>query len=127
MQPELVKLEVSPRLARIIGPLLHSGQAVALLAGPSFAFSLLGSRRLVECSLGMHMADEVNIERQVREDALTSVGAVAGDDDFIVGEPLGNHDDEFPGQFRSGAMIRILLGLGGFLLALFPLRTLLPL
>src|SRR5271157_6117965 len=43
----------------------------------------------------MHMADEVNVGRQVREDALTSVGAVTGDDDLIVGEPLGHHDDEF--------------------------------
>ena len=43
---------------------------------------------------------------------------------LIVGEPQGHHDDEFQGQFRSGAMIRVVLGLGVFLLALFPLRIL---
>ena len=43
------------------------------------------------------MADEVNVGRQVREDALTAVGAVTGDDDLIVGKPLGHHDDEFQG------------------------------
>ena len=73
------------------------------------------------------MADEVNVGRQVREDALAAVGAVTGDDDLLVGEPLGHHDDEFQGQFRPGAMIRIVLGFGGFLLALFPLRILFPL
>ena len=36
----------------------------------------------------MHMADEVNVGRQVREDALTAVGAVTGDDDLLVG---GSH------------------------------------
>ena len=36
------------------------------------------------------MADEMNVGRQVREDALTAVGAVTGDDDLIVGEPLGH-------------------------------------
>ena len=45
----------------------------------------------------MHMADEVNVGRQVREDALTTVGAVTGDDDLLVGELLGHHDDEFQG------------------------------
>ena len=97
MQPELVKLEFRPRSVRIVGPLLHAGQPVPFLAGRSFAFFFLGRRRLVECSIGMHMADEVNVGRQVREDALTAVGAVTGDDDLLVGEPLGHHDDEFQG------------------------------
>ena len=96
MQPELVELEFRPRSVRIVGPLLHAGQPVPFLAGRSFAFSFLGVR-LVECSIGMHMADEVNVGRQVREDALTAVGAVTGDDDLLVGEPLGHHDDEFQG------------------------------
>jgi len=122
MQPELVKLEFSPRLARIIGPLLHPGQLVSFLAGRSFGFLSFGRRRFVERSLGMDMADEMNIGGQMRENALTAVGAVAGDEDLLVGEPLGHHDDEFQGQFRSSAMIRIVLGFGGFLLALFPLR-----
>ena len=73
------------------------------------------------------MADEMDVGGQMREDALTAVGAVAGDDDLIVGEPLGHQVDEFQGQFRSGAMIGIVLGFGGFLLALFPLRILFPL
>ena len=72
MQPELVKLEFRPRSVRIVGPLLHAGQPVPFLAGRSFAFFFLGSRRLVEGSIGMHMADEVNVGRQVREDALTA-------------------------------------------------------
>ena len=75
----------------------------------------------------MDMADEMNVGRQMRQDALTAVGAVAGDDDLVVGEPPGDQVDEFQGQFRSGAMIRIVLGLGGFLLAFFPLRFFFPL
>ena len=97
MQPELVKLEFRPRSVRIVGPLLHAGQPVPFLAGRSFAFFFLGRRRLAAGSIGMHMADEVNVGRQVREDALTAVGAVTGDDDLLVGEPLGHHDDEFQG------------------------------
>ena len=97
MQPELVKLEFRTRSVRIVGPLFHAGQPVPFLAGRSFAFFFLGRSWLVECSIGMHMADEVNVGRQVREDALTAVGAVTGDDDLLVGEPLGHHVDEFQG------------------------------
>ena len=43
------------------------------------------------------MADEVNVGRQVTEDALTAVGAVAGDDDLLVGEPGGHQVDQFQG------------------------------
>ena len=32
-----------------------------------------------------------------REDALTAVGGLTGDDDLLVGDPLGHHDDEFQG------------------------------
>ena len=87
MQPELVKLEFRPRSVRIVGPLLHAGQPVPFLAGRSFAFFFLGRRRLVECSIGMHMADEVNVGRQVREDALT---AVALSPETMISS-LGNH------------------------------------
>ena len=62
----------------------------------------------------MDMADEVNVGRQMTEDALAAVGAVAGDDDLVVGEPPGGQVDQFQGQFRSGAMIGIVLGLGRF-------------
>ena len=52
---------------------------------------------------------------QVGQDALAAVGAVAEDDDLVVGEPPGHQGDEFQGQFRSGAMIRDrALGLGDF-------------
>ena len=73
------------------------------------------------------MADEMNVGGQIRENALASVGTVAGDHDLIVGEPLGHQDDEFQGQFGPSSMIRIVLGFGGFLLAFFPLRILFPL
>ena len=75
MQPELVELESCSWLVRIVGPLLHAGQPVPFAGwAPPLRFSFLGVR-FVECSIGMHMADEVNVGRQVREDALTAVPA----------------------------------------------------
>ena len=62
----------------------------------------------------MDMADEMDVGRQMREDALAAIGAVAGDDDLVVGEPLGDQFDQLQGEFGSRAMIRIVLGLGGF-------------
>ena len=73
------------------------------------------------------MADEMDVGGQMRENALAAVGTVAGDDDLIVGEPLGRQDDEFQGQFRSGAMIRIVLGFGGFFWPFFPFGFFFPL
>ena len=65
------------------------------------------------------MADEVNVRRQMREDALAPVGTVAGEDDLVVGIPLSHQLDEFEGQLGSSAMIGI--GLGGFAPTLLPL------
>ena len=65
------------------------------------------------------MADEVNVGRQMRENAFAPVGAVAGEDDLVVGIPLGHQLDEFEGQLGPSAMIGI--GLGGFAATLLPL------
>ena len=61
----------------------------------------------------MDMADEVNVLGQVGQHALAAVGAIAGDDDGVVGEPGRRQFDEFDGQFRAGAMVgsRLVLGL----------------
>src|SRR5208283_3370395 len=53
--------------------------------------------------------------------ALTTIGAVAGDNDLVIGKPRGDQNDEFQGQFRSSAMVRIVLGAGCFPLALLSL------
>ena len=65
------------------------------------------------------MADEVNVGGQMRENALAPVGTVAGEDDLVVGVPLGHQLNEFEGQLGSSAMIGI--GLGGFAPPLLPL------
>ena len=67
------------------------------------------------------MADEMNVGRQIREDALATVGAVTRENDLVVGVPLSHHIDKFAGQFRSGTMIGTGLGFGGSAAALFPL------
>ena len=76
--------------------------------------------RPVKRALGMNVADEVNVGRQMRENALAPVGAVAGEDDLVVGIPLGNQLNEFEGQLGSSAMIGIRLGFGGFAPTLLP-------
>jgi hypothetical protein len=45
----------------------------------------------------MNMADEMNVGRQIREDALAIVGAVARENDLIVGVPLNYQVDKFAG------------------------------
>ena len=75
----------------------------------------------------MDVTDEMNVWGQMRENALAAVGTVAGDEDLLVGEPLGHQNDEFQGQFRSGAMIRIVLGFAEILLPFCSLRVLFPL
>ena len=73
------------------------------------------------------MADEVNVGWQVREDALTAVGAVTGDDDLLVGEPLGHHDDEFPGLIQVECDDSDRAWVWRVSAAPFPLRILFPL
>ena len=69
----------------------------------------------------MDMADEVNVGRQVRQDALAAVGAVAGDEDFVLGKPTGDQGNELDGQFGAGAMVRVPFRFAGFGLVLFSL------
>ena len=59
----------------------------------------------------MNVVDEVNVGRQMRENAFAPVGAVARENDLVVGVPLGHQLDELEGQLGSSAMIGI--GLGG--------------
>jgi hypothetical protein len=56
----------------------------------------------------------------VGEHALAAVGAIAGDDDGVVGKPSRRQVDEFGGQFRTGPMVGIGLGFLGLGLALLP-------
>ena len=70
----------------------------------------------------MDAADEMDVFGQLQQDALAAVGAVAGDDDFVVGEPGRGQFDEFDGQLRAGAMVGIGLGLFGFGSALLAFR-----
>ena len=51
----------------------------------------------VKRALGMNMADEVNVGRQMREITLASIGAVAGEYDFVVGVSLRHQLNEFEG------------------------------
>ena len=53
----------------------------------------------------------------MREHALTAVGAIAGDEDRVVGELRRRQSDEFEGQFGTGAMVGIGLGFLGLGLA----------
>ena len=62
---------------------------------------------------------EVNVGRQMRENALAPVGTVPREDDFVVRVPLGHQLDELESQLGSSAMIGI--GLGGFAPTLLPL------
>ena len=78
----------------------------------------------MERTLGMDVADEVNVRRQMRQDALAPIGAVAGKEDLIVRIPLSHQVDELASQFRASAMIRI--GFGTFTPALLPLGEPLP-
>src|SRR5262249_42368952 len=66
MQPELVEFKFSPRLAGIIGPLGHARQTGTFLSRRSFASFLLDGGTLVKRTLGMDMADEMNVRRQMR-------------------------------------------------------------
>src|SRR5512135_3757235 len=76
----------------------------ALLSRPTWGLLGLRRCRFVERRLGMDSADELNLGGQVRQDASTSIGAVAEDDDLIVGEPSGRQIDELEAQLRSRAM-----------------------
>ena len=77
MQPELVEFEPSPGLGWIFGPLRHARQAGSFLSRRSLAPVLLNGSTFVKRSLGMNMADEVNIGRQMRENTLAPVGALS--------------------------------------------------
>ena len=55
----------------------------------------------------MDVADQVNVGRQVGQDALAAIGAVAGNEDLIVGKPLGNQANQLQRQLRAAAMVGI--------------------
>ena len=97
VQPKLVEFESSPRLLRILSPLRHARQPLPFLAGSALAPCLLGRCRFVKRSLGMDMADEMNIGGQVRKNAVTAICAIAGEDDLVVRKPPGDQIDEFKG------------------------------
>ena len=116
MEAELIEDEFDPGLHGVFGPRGHAGQAPPFRARPPLFLDVrIGGRcRFVERCFGMDTADEMNILGQLGEHALAAVGAVAGDDESVVGKPGRRQFDEFDGQFRPGAMVRIGLGGGGF-------------
>jgi hypothetical protein len=61
-----------------------------------------------------------DVGQQMRENAFASVGAVAGEDDLVVGVRLGHRLNEFEGQLGSSVVVGI--GLGGFAATLLSLR-----
>ena len=97
-------------------PLRHAGQAFAFLAWRSFGFVGTWWRRSIESAFGMDMADEVDVGGQVGQDALAAVGAVAGDEDLVVGKPGG--DREISSTASWGRVRWLGSGLG-LVLALF--------
>ena len=88
MQPELVEFEFESRAGLNPWPTGPCRQPGPFLSRRSLAPFLLDGSTLVKRTLGMNVADEVNVGRQMREDALAPVGAVAGEDDLIVRIPL---------------------------------------
>ena len=109
MEPELIEVESNPGLARVLGPLLHGRQSLPFLAGRPSGLGRPGRCRFIERSLGMDVADELDLGREFREDTPPAVGAVTREHDLIVREPLGHQFHEFEGQVRPSAMVRIVL------------------
>ena len=77
-------------------------------------FALAGARRRwsIQGSLGVDVADEVDVGGELGQDALATVGAIAGDDDVVVREPGGNQGNQFDGQLRPRAVVGIGFGFG---------------
>src|SRR5262249_30985114 len=90
MEAKLIEVEFGPRLGRIVRPGGHTGQTVAFFAGRAFALGGAWRSRSVERTLGVNMADQVNVGGQFRQDALAAVGAVSADEDVVVRKPRGN-------------------------------------
>src|SRR4029077_19091073 len=74
MEAELVEFEFGPGLLGVLGPRGHAGKATSSPAGPPPGLGVrFGPRcRFVERSLGMDVADEVNVFGQVAEHALAA-------------------------------------------------------
>ena len=66
----------------------------------------------------MHVADEMDVGWELRQDALAALGAVAGDEDVALGKPGGGQGNQLDGQLRPRAMIGRRFGLLGFLAVL---------
>ena len=119
VQAELVEGKLRPRFLGIVGPVGHARQTLALLAWRPLAAFGRRWRQSIQSAFGMDVTDEMNVVWQVRQNALATIGAVAGDDDGIAGKPGGGQVKQLDGQLRPGAMIAFGLGgLGVFLLAL---------
>src|ERR1700685_4156915 len=118
MQAKLVESKLRPWLRGVLSPGGHAGQAVPLFARTALAFYVRCDFRWwsVQGSLGMDATDEMNIGGQVRQNAFAAVGAITGDDEGIARKPARGEVNQFDGQLRTTAMIRVLLG---FCLAFF--------
>ena len=105
VQAELVEHQLLPGLAGVGGPVGHAGQARPLLAAGPFWPGWRRRRRRVQGPLGVDVADQIDVGRQVPQHALAAVGAVAADQDLPLGKPGGEQPDQLHGQFGPGAMV----------------------
>ena len=108
MQAELIEGRVSSRVGWRRRPIrsCRADDRLSCVARP-LLLSEAGRRRSVQGAFGMDMADEVDVAGQVRQHALAAVGAVAGDEDVVVGKPGGDQGNQLDGQLGSGAMVGI--------------------
>ena len=60
----------------------------------------------------MDVADEVNVVREMGQDALAAVSTIAADQDLVLRKPSSDQGNQLNGQFGTGAMMGIGLGFG---------------
>src|SRR5512142_396364 len=106
MQAVPVELQLLPR-RRVGRPFGHAGEPGPLLACRPPLLREPRRRRLVQRRVGGNPADQVDVPRQVPQDALAAVGAVAADDDRPPREQLREPLDQRHGQLGAGAVVRV--------------------
>src|SRR5438132_7094801 len=121
MEAELIKGEFAPGLRCEGGPLAHAWQTHAFFARRPFAVFGTWRWRSIESAFGMNVANEMGIGRKVGQYALAAIGAVAGDEDFIMRKPRCHQGNQFDRELRPGPVIGIGFAFGGLVLVLFPL------
>ena len=70
-----------------------------------------GRGRFVQRPLGMDVADQLHVGRQLLQHAGPAVGAVAADEQLSLGKPACHQGNQLHGQFRPGAVVGVPLRL----------------